>query len=247
VSNTVRIISQIFSIFSVVKEEIGIREVSNILGIYPSRVHWVMKSLEVYGFLEKGPNKKYRLGEKLLELGTLYPIHFPLRKIVRPHGEELAMKFRSNVSLGILSKKDPPSVIIIDRIFNYQSAPFIHRLSFNIPLHCTGIGKCILAFMPPEMRKETLKKISFTKYTDQTITDFKSLDKEIHSIIKDGFAVDRMEMQEDLYSVAVPLFSNQNLVGSMCVMDTPDRITPKKVPQIAKALIDKAKFISRQL
>jgi len=246
-SKTIDLVAQVFSLFSIDKEEISIREVSNILGIYPSRVHRVLSSLECCGFLEKGLNRKYRLGEGIFEVGVLYPAHLPLRKIARPHAEELAKMFKANVHLAIPSRKNPHSAIIIDRIFNLESSSLIHRFSYNVPLHCSAVGKSILAFLPREKRAEILHGIKLIRYTKNTVIDLKLLKAELDQIRKRGFSTDYGELHENLCCVASPIFQNQQMVGSLSLSDTKERINDRNLNEIAGALKQKTVFISRQL
>jgi DNA-binding IclR family transcriptional regulator len=103
-SQTILTVAKILSLFTSEKEEVSVREVSKILDFYPSRVHRLLASLELCGFLEKDSNHRYRLGEAILELGSLYPLHLPLRKVARPHAEELARKYKTHVQVAIPSR-----------------------------------------------------------------------------------------------------------------------------------------------
>jgi IclR family transcriptional regulator, KDG regulon repressor len=246
-SKTVQLVSQIFSQFSIEIEEISVREVSKKMKVYPSRIQRLLSALEAEGFLERTVNHKYRLGEVISELGALVPIHSPLRKIVRPHAEELAGKYRINVQVGIPSKKDPPTAIIIDRVINFQSSASIQRIAFNIPLHCSGIGKTILAFMPLERQKVAFQQIELIKYTKNTIVDPKLLKEEMKTIVKNGFAIDRGEMHENVYCVAAPLFHNEELVGAISITDTEEKVNTRTYDELSKIIREKANFISRQL
>ena len=64
-SKTVFNIAQILSLFSLEKDEIGVREASQILNLSAAKVHRLLSSLESCGFLEKNAHRKYRLGEKI--------------------------------------------------------------------------------------------------------------------------------------------------------------------------------------
>lgn len=246
-SRSVETISRILSLFSTEKGEVGIREASQSLGVYPSRVHRLLSSLEGCGLLEKGLDRKYRLGERIFELGSLYPHHLPLRKIARPHAEELAKRFKTNVQLAVPSRMRPCSVIIIDRIINLQSPSFIQRLSLNVPMHCCAVGKCILAFMPAEKRKRALKEMKLVPFTKNTITNIRNLEAQLSRIKKNGFAVDQGEIFENVNCVGAPIFQNEDLVGSLSLTDTADRINPANFQEMAEALMAKSVFISRQL
>ena len=246
-SKTVLTIARIFALFSIEKEEIGVREASQILGIYPSSVYRLFSSLETCGFLEKNANKKYRLGQRIFEIGSLYPYHLSLRKIVQPHAEELARKYDAAAHLAIIRKHPPYSAIIIDRVNNLQSPSLIHRVSLNVPLHSSGVGKALLAFLPLEKGEEVIKSLVLTKFTENTITDRSRLVLELKKIRKNGFATDRGELHPNVFCVGVPIFQNQKLVGSLSLSTSDKGINEKSDSAVAQFLKERGAFISRQL
>lgn len=244
---TIKITSQILSLFSMDKEEISLREVSKILSIYPSRAHRFLSSLVDCGFLEKRVNRKYGLGEAVFEIGMLYLNNLNLRKIVRPHAEELARMFNTNVHLAIPSIKNPYSAIIIDRVINLESSSdIVQRISYNVPLHCTALGKSILAFGDPK-KIEAFKNLKFTKFTNKTIITFENLQKEIKKIKKCGYSLDQGEFRENLYCIGVPIFKNERFIGAISLSDGKELIAKECAKKIIEILKQRAIFISRQL
>jgi DNA-binding IclR family transcriptional regulator len=208
----------------------------------------LLKSLDACGFLEKNLHHKYRLGERIFSIGSLYPLHYPLRKIVRPHLEELAkVAGIEEVQLGILSIQQPYRAILLDRITSLSCANPINRIVLNVSLYSTAIGKALLAFMGEEKRENILKEMFFKRYTENTITDIKSLISELEKIKENGISWDKEETHYDVVCAAVPLFN-----GSVCVGAIEIKVTPKNMnKQIIKKSVDKlrerALFISRQL
>jgi IclR family KDG regulon transcriptional repressor len=246
-SKTVRTLSRLLSLFSAEREAIGIREASQILHLPPANIHRLFFSMEEVGFLEKTADRKYRIGERLFEIGALFPHNSSLRKIVRPHAEELAQRFGASVFLAIPSQRTPHLAITIDNLQNWQSHFSVHRLSLNIPIHCSGVGKAILAFSDPPQKKEMLKGIPLTRYTRRTIVSPQALRAELKKIRKEGFAVDRCEFYENLFGVAAPLLQDGRVVGAIGLTDSVRRLNPKNYRKFAKVLKEKAAFISRQL
>jgi DNA-binding IclR family transcriptional regulator len=247
-SKAVHTISRIFSLFSLERGEVGIREAGKLLGILPPTLHRLFSAMEADGILSKTSLNRYRLGERLFELGGLYSFHAPLRKIVRPHAEEMARLFGMNVHVAIPSQLHPHEVMTIDRVYSIQSPPLVQRVGFRIPMHCSGVGKAIFAFLEPEKRAKILKEMSLVKYTRNTLTDARKLTSELEQIRKQGFALDRAEMYENVHCVAVPVFQNDRVVASLSMSDSSGRIKNRKSrDRIARALMDKSTFISRQL
>ncbi len=246
-SKTVQTISRLLSLFSPVKDEIGIREASQILHSPPANIHRLLYSMEEAGLLEKTEERRYRIGERLFEIGALYSHNFPLRKIVRPHAEELARKLKTTINFAIPSRRNPHLAITIDRIPNWQSHFSVQRLALNVPLHCTGVGKAIFAFYDPQKQEKLFKNIQLTPFTKRTITSTKILRAELRKIRQEGIAYDRGELYENIFCVAAPLLQNGQVVGSLSLTDTVERINEKNYRKFAEALKEKAEFISRQL
>ena len=73
-------------------------------------------------------------------------------------------------------------------------------------LHCTGVGKCILAYMPEDEQQHILAG-PLKALTFNTIVDPRQLQAELRHIRADGYAMDNEEVEVGLSCVAVPVFS----------------------------------------
>jgi len=245
-SKAAQYIIKILSSFSEDVEEIGVNETSKKLGIYPSSAQRLFTGLKEGGILEQNSKtRKYRLGLKMFEMGLLFGHHLGIRRIARPHLEQLAARFDVNCHLGMLSGT---SATIIDRIHNLESSSLIQRLSINVPLHCSGVGKAILAFLPRDRQREVLNKIRLVRYTQNTIADRGGLKKELDWIAKHGYAVDRGELHINIHCVGAPVLDkNSNVVISISASDSRERLTDQKMNKIIPELIKTAESISLQL
>ena len=59
------------------------------------------------------------------------------------------------------------------------------------PLHCTALGKVLLAYMSEKERKKILEDKGLPRLTEKTITDKKKLEKELGEVKEQNFALDR--------------------------------------------------------
>jgi IclR family KDG regulon transcriptional repressor len=245
-SKAAHYIIKILSSFSEDVEEIGINETSRKLGIYPSSAQRLFTGLREGGILEQNPKtRKYRLGLKMFEMGLLFGHHLGIRRIARPHLERLATRFDVNCHLGMLSGT---SAAIIDRIHNLESSSLIQRLSINVPLYCSGVGKAILGFLPRDKQQDLLNKIRLVRYTKNTIIDKGGLRKELDWIARHGYAMDRGELHVNIYCVGAPVLDkNSNVAASISASDSRERLTDRKMSNIIPELVKTAESISLQL
>ena len=83
------------------------------------------------------------------------------------------------------------------------------------PLHCSALGKCILAFLPEEDYQALMKNYIFVKYTENTILDQERFHKEIIAIRQKGYAIDRGELFSNIYCAAVPVYDKEGNIAEL--------------------------------
>lgn len=172
-------------------------------GLPKATVHRLLKDLIDLGYLGYSQEtKKYFGSLKLAALGAEVVANFRLRDHVRPHLVELHQKTGHTTNLGI---KSGSSGVFVDKI---ESADYGIKLFSEIgkhfPLHCTGLGKVLLAFSSPEERAEVLSN-PLEAYTEFTISDPEALKAELDLIRERGYAFDNQEITRGIMCVAAPV------------------------------------------
>lgn len=244
---TLKDFAKIASLFNTLQiEERSITEISKTLDMLPSKVSRMIRTLENEGFFEKNSeNGKYRLGVRFFELGMAYAFNFPLRKIIRPHLEQIFKELNLTTSWGILRND---KVIVVDRIQNLNIDLLTHRIGLNLPIHTTSIGKVLLAYLPEKEQDRILKSTNLVKFTNATIIDRKLIKEHLKLIQERGYATDEGETHEDLNCLAAPIRNgNGEVIAAINLMDEKTRTSAEKLFNFADYLKEKALFISRQL
>jgi IclR family transcriptional regulator, KDG regulon repressor len=244
---TLEDLSKIISLFSEMTEgELSVTTVSKKLAMSPSKVSRMLKTLEAEDFFEQNPNTgKYRLGFKFFELGLTYAFHLPLRKIIRPHIESLAQELKITASWGIINRN---RVIVVDRIQSIGLDTLAHRIGANMPVHCTSIGRVLLAHLPNEEINKVLRSTRLIKYTNKSVVDPKLIKKQLKTIREKGFAFDDEETAKDIVCIAAPIKdSGGEVIAAINLTDNIAHTTPDQMMGYAPLLKGKALFISRQL
>jgi len=115
-------------------------------------------------------------------------------------------------------------------------------------VHCTSVGKAILAFLPPERAAEVLRRVRFERLTSRTISNMEALRTELDKTRRRGYAVDDEELEEGLRCIAVPVLDAQRMpVAAVSVSGPSFRVTAQKLPSIANHLLHCVRGISADM
>jgi DNA-binding IclR family transcriptional regulator len=115
-------------------------------------------------------------------------------------------------------------------------------------VHCTSVGKAILAFLPPDRAAEVLRRVRFEHLTSRTIGNMEALRTELEKTRRRGYAVDDEELEEGLRCIAVPVLDADRLpVAAVSVSGPSFRVTAQKLPSIANHLLQCVRGISTDM
>ena len=221
-------------------------EISERLDLYPSTVHRILDTLKYGGYVEQDPlTQKYQLGMKLLELGMAKLNQIDLVKEARPYLKELAKKCNETVHLAIL---EDTNVLYLAKEESSQTIRMISYVGKRAPLHCTALGKTILAFLPLDKRDQILDKIELSKLTENTITDKNELIEELKKIKQEGFALDREENEKDVRCIAAPIRNYQGkVVAAVSISGPAYRLNEGNQNHLKDELVNTCQEISARL
>jgi DNA-binding IclR family transcriptional regulator len=115
------------------------------------------------------------------------------------------------------------------------------------PAYCTGVGKAMLAFMPPEPLQLALSQQAFHAYTPSTHKSVKSLQAELAQVRLEGVAFDREEHQQGIISMAAPILSaNDRVLGALSVATSTAHKSLADLETLKPALLRIAKQIGQE-
>jgi DNA-binding IclR family transcriptional regulator len=104
-------------------------------------------------------------------------------------------------------------------------------------LHCTGVGKVILAYEAKDVLERFFAKKSFIRYTKNTITSLRKLRQELNRVRELGFAIDDEEEELEVRCVAVPVFNRAGkFTAALSVTGTLGQILRAEITAVASAL-----------
>lgn len=216
------------------------------LGQSKSTVHGILATLANTGFLVQTPEtSQYQLGIRLFEIGNRVAERWKEKKIAYPFITLLVEETKETVHLAVL---DNDEVLYIAKQESSDSIKTVSEIGIRLPSHCSGVGKILLSGLSKYDLARIAKKTGLKKYTENTITNFEALCREIELIRKQGFAVDNQEHTQGLRCVAVPIRNHLGRVTAALSISAPvSRLRGEVFEKNKSSLIRVSREVSHQL
>ena len=221
VLKTIKSIDKALVILEEIKnnKQASLAEISKNLKINKTTAYHILCSLEQAKYIRKNNGTyKYELGIKLMELGFAFSEQLDFTKEAMPYLQYLVDKYSETVHLAVM---DEDQVFYVDKIEGTKSINIRSNKGKKLPLHCTGVGKVLLAFQPEATIKRIIDEQNLTRYTDNTIVNPQELNYELSKIRNSGYAIDDEEIETGLLCVAGPIFNYTGQVVSAISISAP--------------------------
>jgi IclR family acetate operon transcriptional repressor len=187
----------------------------------------------------------YQLGFQVLRMGLRVLDGLDYRRVAHPLLRELNQKTQETVHLAILQGDQ---AISIEKFGSPQPVGLDARLGGQMPLHCTGVGKVLLAYQSEEMLTKLAKSPGLQRLTPRTVTTLPQLKKELERIRERGYAVDNEEAVDGLRCVAAPVFDHTGrAVAAFSVAGPATRLTQERILEIVPLVRETSHEISCRL
>lgn len=191
-----------------------IGELADALGLSRGAAHRYVATLVALDYLQRCPGtRKYRLGPSIMSLGMCALNTLEVRRLGKPHAEQLARDLGYTVTLAILVDVD---IMEIEKVGFRASLNRQNTSGVGLPSYCTAQGKVLLAALPEAERRALIGRIAFTARAPRTIVTQEALLTELKTVARLGFAVNNEEFAEGLRGVAAPIRdSSFNVVAAL--------------------------------
>lgn len=235
----------ILEAFSIREPRLPLTEIARRAKLPLSTAHRILGTLHSVGFIDRdGERDQYRLGLRLLELGSIVLSNMELHREAMPFIEALARESGETIHLGVF---DGTQVISIEKIDSAHGLASNVTIGKGAPAYCTGVGKALLAFQPDEAVAAVCRN-GLTRKTPNTITSERRLRQELARIRALGYAVDNSENEIGVRCVAAPIRNHTGaVIASLSISGPAARIREADVPRLAERVKETARKLSHQL
>jgi len=172
------------------------------IGVHKSTVLRLLRTLESHHFVRREGTRYYRLGSALFDLA-----HQALedRDVRRSAQAALAaLNERTGHTVHLASYEDGEAVYI-DKYEGRHSVRMYSRIGKRAALHCTAVGKVLVAAMPLPLREKVARSIEYRVLTPNTISTPEAYLEELAKVAERGYAIDNAEHEDFIHCVAAPI------------------------------------------
>ncbi|MGH3360279.1 MAG: IclR family transcriptional regulator [Nocardioidaceae bacterium] len=214
-------------------------ELAETLGTHKSTVLRTLQAFEKHGWVRReGDVPVFSLGLRLLELSSAILEDLDIRKVARPELARLGAETGETVHLAI---RDGAEMVYLDKVESVHPVRMYSRIGARAPLHCTGVGKVLLAYTPDE----DWAGIELRKFTAHTIVTQDALAAAGADIRRRGWGWDEQEHEETVRCIAAPVFgSSGEVIAAVSVSVPTSRLSSRQLRAHVPLLLDVTRGIS---
>jgi len=200
---SVQSIARAFDLLETMADLGGIVSLSQLAsrsGLPLPTIHRLMRTLLDLGYVRQEPSREYALGPRLVRLGE--NASRLLGDWATPYLQRVVDAIGESANLAML---DGHQVVYTAQVPGRHSMRMFTEVGRRAGMHCTAVGKAMLAALPAERADDLLRRSGLPSQTTHTITTLKAMSAELDRVRLRGYALDEEEQEIGVRCVAVPL------------------------------------------
>ena len=231
---SVQVIERLFLLLEVLAKNgqaMSLKDISDTAGLHPSTTHRILNDLTIGRFVERPEAGTYRLGMRLLELGTMVKDRLNVRDLALGPMRELHRLIQQPVNLSV---RQGDEIVYIERAYSERSGMQVVRaIGGRAPLHLTSVGKLFLATDDIARLRAYATRTGLPGQTRNSLTQLHHLERELQEAQKTGVARDNEELELGVKCIAAGIRDDQGkLVAGLSISAPASRIDESWLPKL---------------
>jgi DNA-binding IclR family transcriptional regulator len=221
------------------QRRIAVSEVAGILQVNKSSASRLLQTLSNYGYVARdGESRAYVLGPKM-QSARQSGSKTVFRDLARPFLYQLMKLSGECAHTAIVAQGQ---ALLIDDVESASSLRVSGGIGRIEELHCTAVGKCLLAFMDLTVPRE------LKQHTPQTICNHSEFKRHLEEIRQQGYALDDEENIEGVRCIAAPVYDQSgSAVACIGISGPTVRMTTEAIPRYINLVLETSKELSHSL
>ncbi|WP_050181656.1 IclR family transcriptional regulator [Domibacillus robiginosus] len=236
----------IIALVSASRTGLGVTEIAKGMDINKSSVFRTLATLEQYGYIEQHKETgRYRIGYAFLEVSSILLESLDVRSEAQAVLRQLEAETNEVVHLVVYDRGE---VVYIEKLEGNETLRMHSKVGRRAPVHCTSVGKAILAHLPEAEVVDILERQGMPVHTVQTMTTKEAYLTELARVRQEGYALDLEENEPGIRCIASPVFDHQGSIAAAVSISGPTlRMTDERLDKLRKRMIKAGRDISKRL
>lgn len=179
---------------------LSLAELCRRTGLAKGTAHRVATDLVGTGLLDRH-GVGYRLSTRLFAMGMRASVELGLMEVATPFLEDLYEHTHETVHLGVRADLD---VVYLIKIGGHRQAAAPSRVGGRMPMHCTAIGKTLLAHADADVLAGVLHR-GLDRRAPRTISSTAVLRRQLQTIREKNIAYEHEESAVGIHCIAAPI------------------------------------------
>src|SRR5689334_3150039 len=156
---------------------VGLSQLAARSGLPLPTIHRLMRTLLDLGYVRQEPSREYALGPRLVRLGE--SASRLLGTWATPYLQQVVDAVGESVNLAML---DGYQVVYAAQVPGRHSMRMFTEVGRRAGVHCTAVGKAMLATLPGDQADEILRRSGLPPQTEHTLTTLRAMGAELDRI-----------------------------------------------------------------
>ena len=225
-------------------KKMSLMDISKATGIGKVSAFRYINTLIELGYLRReAQTKLLKPGPAAILLSNNLMKSFDLLEIIRPYIDEAFNTYNISIDSALLEG---------NALLKLYQRVVKEKIMYDLPivetgLHCTALGKAVLAFLPEKEMESIVDSMSLTKRSKNTLMTKTSLLADLAKTRKRGYSLNDEEYITGLVSVGAPLINSEanRAIGAVSfTFSTSEYTLDKMEKKYADIVVDLANEIS---
>ena len=215
-------------------------------GLPASTVHRLLATLAAHGFVAVSEaDQTWTIGVEAFRVGQAFVRRFEVAAAARPAMRALMETSGETANIGIFEGGD---VVFIGQVEAQEPIRAFFRAGERRHAHASGIGKALLAEMPPARVERHLRDHGLPRFTDATLTDPARLAADLAEIRRRGWSLDDEERSPGMRCIAAPIFDeNGEAIAGLSISGPAQRLSRDRVDRLGPLVRAAADDVTRSI
>ncbi len=216
------------------------------VGLAPSTTHRLLTTLQNERYVAFDAERRaWQVGVQAFQTGNAFLKTRDLVSLARPLMRRLMETNGETVNLGIADRGE---VIYLAQVECLKPMRAIARPGGRVPMHCSGIGKALLAWISEREVDAILHTRGLQRVTSTTIDTPAKLRDDLEKIRQRGYAFDDEENGIGLRCVASVIFDENAMPLTGISLSGPTaRMKDERIPVLGNNVVEAAARITREM